>query len=158
MRPNQAYSSFRELTYPIRTDELVELIGDTELELPAGTETIGEVFDRLSSETYADPREAYTMFLSGLSAKAIGRKSYSDRDPPVLGLREADPLLEEGTRFDAAGSHCGICRHVELVGDWDVTAYCALRDEIVQPVVDDVCSDFVSSGWDYTGRGTAGDR
>lgn len=155
MRPNDAYSAFAELTYPLSTDELVARIGDVELELPNGTETVREVFGRVASETYDGPQEVYTIFLSALSTKAIGRKGYSDRDPPLYKLRDreprvVDPLLDDETRFDVDGPHCGICRHVKRVGDWDVVAYCRLKDEVVEPIVDDVCSDFVSVGWFHT--------
>lgn len=137
---SEAERAFTELEYPKTTREIVEDIGDIELELPIGTETIGEVFGRLGRETYEDASEAYTMFQSGLSSKAIGRKWYSDRDPPVW--YSVDPLLKEDTRHDSSGPHCGICQHVSLLGDWDVIAYCECRTEIVQPVVDDVCGDF----------------
>lgn len=140
MDVSKAKRAFTDLDYPTTTRDIVEEIGETELELPIGTETVGEVFGRLGEETYADASEAYTMFQSGLSSKAIGRKWYSDRDPPTGS--SGDPLLQAETRHDCAGPHCGICHHVSLVGDWDVVAYCESREEIVQPEVDDVCEDF----------------
>lgn len=151
MRPSQAFDTFEALSYPSTTGELVDEIGATELRLPNGTETIREVFARLDADTYADPWDAYTMFLSALTTAAIGRKAYSDRDPPVFGIgdvdsRARDPLLEDESRFDAPGPHCGVCRHMKRVGDWDVVAYCQLREETVEPTVGDVCSDYASLG------------
>lgn len=155
MRLTRSFGAFENLTYPITTDELVDRIGETELELQNGKETIKEVFDRLSPETYINPSEAHLTFLSALSTKAIGRKAYSDRDPPLFGIgdvdpRAVDPLLDDDTRFDVDGPHCGICQHMNRVGDWDAIAYCTLHNDIVEPQVDDVCSNYVTLGWDYS--------
>ena len=142
MRPNQAKRVLEGLEYPVTTAELVEEVGDTEIDLPLGTETIADVFDRLGSETYAEPSDAYAMFLSGLSAKAIGRKGYTDRDPPTQPAISS--LLADDTRLDAGGPHCGICQHVELVGDWTVVGYCDRHDRVVEPEVGEVCGEFKS--------------
>lgn len=157
MRPNGVYDELAEIAYPATTEEIVDRLGDVELELPNGTETIEAVFNRIESGTYENPRQAFTTFLSALSTKAIGRKAYSDRDPPVFGLgdedpRASDPLLDEDTRFDVDGPHCGICRHVTRVGDWDVIAYCTLQEEAVEPTIGDVCAHFAPMGWSYTGQ------
>lgn len=151
MRPNQAERTFAELEYPVTSAELIDELGDIEIDLPIGTESIGDVFARVGSDTYIEPGEAYSMFMSGLSSKAIGRKGYSDRDPPVVPSH--DTLLSDESRFEAGGPHCGICQHVELVGDWDVVAYCDVGDELVEPVVGDVCPDFETVGWSYTRTG-----
>lgn len=140
MRPNQTKRVFERLEYPITTADLVEEIGDEEIDLQIGTETVGDVFGRLASETYEDPSEAYTMFLSGLSTKAIGRKGYSDRDPPVQPTTGSSPIGD--TPLDADESRCGTCQHVELVGDWSAVGYCTLRDDVVEPIVGDTCSEF----------------
>lgn len=154
MRMNRAYRVFERLPYPITTEELVDRIGEMEFEVQNGIETVEDVFARVQPETYANSDEAHLMFLSALSTKAIGRKAYSDRDPPMFGIGDIDPravapLLEDETRFDVDGPHCGICQHMKRVGDWDVMAYCPLRRDIVEPQVDKVCSDYVSMGWGY---------
>lgn len=150
MRLRQAQRLFQDLSYPLTTDELVARVGDAEINLPKGTETVADVFSRLSPGTYSGPEEAYTLFLSGLSDKAIGRKWYSDRGPSHPRPR-IDPLLTDDTRFEVDGPHCGICQYVELPGDWDDVAYCTYHDEIVEPAVDDVCEVFTMTGWSYTG-------
>jgi hypothetical protein len=150
MRLNRVENLLENLTYPITTDEVVERVGDRRIELENGHETLAEVFGRVGSETYNTPEEAHLTLLSALSTKAIGRKAYSDRDPPTFGFADSDPrienpLLEAATAHKAGGPHCGICEHVRIVGDWDAMAYCTLKDDIVEPVVDEVCPDYAQS-------------
>lgn len=143
MRPNKAKNTFENLEYPITTDELVAEVGDVGVTLQIGTETISDVFERVGAETYSEPEEAYLTFLSALSTKAIGRKGYSDRDPPVGST--GDPLLSDDPRFDSNEPNCGVCEHVEITGDWDAITYCERHDRIVEPISEGVCSDFVKT-------------
>ncbi|MFQ3295065.1 MAG: hypothetical protein ACI8VE_002147 [Natrialbaceae archaeon] len=150
MRPNGVETLLEDLTYPITTDELLDKVGDSRVELENGSENLSEVFGRVENETYSTPTEANLTFLSALSTKAIGRKAYSDRDPPVLGFGDRDPrivqeLLDEETRHDAGGPHCGICQHAKIVGDWDAMAYCEVKDNIVEPAVGETCADYTQS-------------
>jgi hypothetical protein len=150
MRLNDVETLFEGLPYPVTTEELLERVGDRSVELENGSETLTEVFGRVGSETYRTPTEAHLTFLSALSTKAIGRKAYTDRDPPILGFADSDPriendLLGEGTRHDAGGPHCGICQHVKIVGDWDAMAYCPVKDDVVEPVVGEICADYAPS-------------
>ncbi|MFP8951450.1 DUF2795 domain-containing protein [Natrialbaceae archaeon A-arb3/5] len=71
--------------YPATTDELIEAYGDRVLELPNGTESVGDVLDRFESETFEAPEEARFAIYSAVSNKAIGRIGYSDRDPMPVG-------------------------------------------------------------------------
>ncbi|MFB6142625.1 MAG: DUF2795 domain-containing protein [Halorientalis sp.] len=71
--------------YPATTEEVVEEYGHLELELPNGAERLRDVLDRLDSETFESAAELRTSMLNGLSADAIGRKGYSDRDPAAVG-------------------------------------------------------------------------
>ena len=73
------------LEYPATTEELIETYGDHSIELQNGTETLAEVLGRLGSETYEDPEDVRTALFTGVSHKAIGRRFYSDREPPALG-------------------------------------------------------------------------
>ena len=90
MRVNRACELFDGLTYPVTSHELGRLIGDTEIEHPDGSETVGEVLARFSADTFGCPEEARLMFLSALGAGAIGRKGYTDRDPPTSPAESAD--------------------------------------------------------------------
>lgn len=71
-------------SYPATTGELIDAHGDMEIDLPNGTETLGEVFGRLDSSTFETPEEARLMAYSAVGDAAIGRKFYSDRDPTLL--------------------------------------------------------------------------
>ena len=71
--------------YPMTTAEFVEKYGDHELELQNGSERIGEVLDRVAPETYRSSEDVRFTIYSAVSSAAIGRKGYSDRDPPPAG-------------------------------------------------------------------------
>jgi hypothetical protein len=85
MSLKQATTLLDRHEYPATSDQIADSYGDYELDLPNGTETLGEVFERVASETFADAREAQETMYSAVSDKAIGREGYSDRDPTVLG-------------------------------------------------------------------------
>ncbi|MFC6974874.1 DUF2795 domain-containing protein [Halomicroarcula sp. GCM10025709] len=80
-----ATETFDAQTYPLTTEELIEAVGDTTLELPNGTETLADALGRIDSETYETPEDARLATYSAVSSKAIGRKGYSDRDPIAMG-------------------------------------------------------------------------
>ena len=71
--------------FPATSEELVEAYGDRTIELQNGDETLAEVLTRLGSETYGSPQDVYDAVYTGVSANAIGRRFYSDRDPTTLG-------------------------------------------------------------------------
>lgn len=71
--------------YPATTEDLIDAYGDRTLDLPNGTETVGDVLARLESETYETPDDVRMALHCALSQKAIGRFGYSDRDPTPLG-------------------------------------------------------------------------
>ncbi|ELY55933.1 DUF5789 family protein [Natronolimnohabitans innermongolicus] len=71
--------------YPATTEELIDEYGDRTLELPNGSETVGDVLARLESETFESPEEARASVYCAVSDKAVGRVGYSDRDPTPVG-------------------------------------------------------------------------
>lgn len=75
------------LGYPIGHDELIDEHGNTELELSNGTSSLAEVLEPLQDQEqiYRDAEELETMILNMVGDEAIGRKNYSDRDPPSIG-------------------------------------------------------------------------
>lgn len=85
MSLKQASQLLDEYQYPADTDQLIDAHGEYELDLPNGTETLGEVLDRAGTETYESPREAQEAMYCAISSKAVGRRHYSDRDPTTLG-------------------------------------------------------------------------
>ncbi|QCS44156.1 DUF2795 domain-containing protein [Natrinema versiforme] len=71
--------------YPATTEELIEEYGDRTLELPNGSETVGDVLARLEPETFDNSEDARFAVYSAVSDKAVGRVGYSDRDPTPVG-------------------------------------------------------------------------
>ncbi|MFC7156484.1 DUF2795 domain-containing protein [Halomarina halobia] len=71
--------------YPATTEDLIEAYGDLELDLPNGSETVGEALRSVPDEVFSDADDARYALYSGVSSKAIGRKFYSDRDPYAVG-------------------------------------------------------------------------
>ncbi|OVE83436.1 DUF5789 family protein [Natronolimnobius baerhuensis] len=71
--------------YPATTEDLIADYGDHTLELPNGSEQVGDVLARLESETFNNPEEARFAIYTAVSEKAIGRVGYSDRDPTPVG-------------------------------------------------------------------------
>ncbi|WP_435348416.1 DUF5789 family protein [Haloarchaeobius sp. HRN-SO-5] len=83
-----------EQTYPLTATELEQELGDAELELPACTETVGEVLKRLAcEETFHTPEDVRYTLYGGVSDQAIGRKQYSDRDPTPVGSPEGPDVV-----------------------------------------------------------------
>ncbi len=87
-----ATEAFEAHDYPMTTEELIEAEGDTTLELPNGTETVGDALGRSAPETFETAEDAMLTTCAGLSSKAIGRKGYSDRDPIAMGEEGPDEV------------------------------------------------------------------
>lgn len=85
MRHNEIHELFEELSFPLTTEALVSAAGDEELEYPEGTETVEDICERVTLEEFESSEDATLVFRSALSEEAIGRKGYSDRDPPTIG-------------------------------------------------------------------------
>ncbi|ARS89596.1 DUF5789 family protein [Natrarchaeobaculum aegyptiacum] len=85
MLPNGAGEVIDDHEYPATTEELIEAYGDRTLELPNGSETVGDVLARLESETFETQEDVEFAVTCALSDKAIGRVGYSDRDPNPVG-------------------------------------------------------------------------
>ncbi|MUV90805.1 DUF2795 domain-containing protein [Halapricum sp. CBA1109] len=92
MKLTEATAAFDTHSYPATTAEMIEDYGEMELNLPNGTETMGDALGRLDGETFESAEEARMAAYSAVSSKAIGRKGYSDRDPALPGEEGPDPL------------------------------------------------------------------
>jgi hypothetical protein len=79
-------------SFPATTGELIEEYGQLELDLPNGSETVGDALGRLAAETYEDAEGAKLAVRSAISEKGIGRKGYSDRDAPSIGESRPDQV------------------------------------------------------------------
>lgn len=72
-------------SYPATVDELVEAYGEYELELSSGSQTFGDALSTCATSSYRSPQEVREEVLAFVDDRAIGRKHYSDRTPPVIG-------------------------------------------------------------------------
>lgn len=86
--------------YPVRREDLAARYGDTAVELPNETETLGDVFDRLTDTEYETAREAKAAAIgeiAGVSVAAdeyVHERSVDPEEAGDLGTVE-DPLAEE---------------------------------------------------------------
>ena len=76
------------LTYPTTTETITSEYGARELQFQDGTERVDRVLDRFGSQTFASADEVRLTLYGALPQEAVGRKGYTDRDPP--GLDEVD--------------------------------------------------------------------
>lgn len=90
MRVNDALDEIRHVSYPATPGEIVDELDDPVLQLPNGEERLAEAFDRIDVDRLDCPEDATLSMLSALSEDAIGRKGYSDRDPPTESDRRID--------------------------------------------------------------------
>ena len=54
--------------------------------LPNGQVRLADVFERVGVTVCRDPAEAQDLFRMAVGEEAIGRKRYTDRDPPMPGV------------------------------------------------------------------------
>lgn len=92
MRLNGTGDKLDTHEYPATRDEIIEAYGNSRIDLPNGTETLGEVLARISDETYEGPEDARTAVFTGVGHEAVGRRFYSDRDPTALGESGPEPV------------------------------------------------------------------
>ena len=77
--------------FPATKTKLIEAYGESELVLQKGVQTLREVLEPFPDETYDSAEEARQAVVHLVDNEAIGRKGYSDRDPPAFGeQREGD--------------------------------------------------------------------
>ena len=90
MRINSALRQLDEITYPVAVEDVVLRLNDPELELASGTQRLSEIFGSVDVQSVTSPDDAKLVMLSGLATEAIGRKGYSDRDPPTTRERTVE--------------------------------------------------------------------
>ena len=72
-------------TYPTTSEEFIAAHGDHTIEHGDGDETLRTVLSRLGEETYAGPADVFDAVFTAVGHEAIGRRYYSDREPPSPG-------------------------------------------------------------------------
>jgi len=84
--------ALEDVTYPADCADVVETCGDRVITFQVGEETVAEAFGRCDAGQLRNRREARQTLLSSVSEGAIGRKYYSDRDPPIPDAEWHDPV------------------------------------------------------------------
>ena len=75
-------SALETQSYPTTTDTFITEHGDLELNLPDGTITVGQLLAHLPDQEIETEEDARLTIYWAFGEAAIGRKGYSDRDPP----------------------------------------------------------------------------
>lgn len=83
MKINELLARLETMTYPKTTDHVVEELDDPTLTLVDGKDRLSSVFERVDDEVFDCCDDAKLAVLGGLKGDAVGRKGYSDRDPPT---------------------------------------------------------------------------
>ena len=84
MRLNALGEKLSAHQYPATSDELIDAYGESRIELPEGTETLGSVLGRAGPETFVSSGEVHETLRGNVGHEAVGRRFYSDRDAPTV--------------------------------------------------------------------------
>ncbi|WP_435123835.1 DUF5789 family protein [Halobaculum sp. D14] len=85
MRLTGTDADLTDHSYPATSGELIDAYGECRIELQDGAESVGTVLGRLGPDTFESAEEVRDALYGGVSAEAIGRRFYSDRDAPAVG-------------------------------------------------------------------------
>ena len=88
MRLIEFERSIDGLDYPTTTETITNEFGGQEIQFQEGSERVDQVIGRFGAETFASADEVRMSLYGALPGDAVGRKGYTDRDPP--GLDEFD--------------------------------------------------------------------
>lgn len=91
MRLNQLPTVLEDLTYPLTAEELSAALDGQTLTHPAGEEPAAAVVARSGTEAVVSADDAWLTMVAAVDEDAVGRKFYTDRDPPC-GPREFDAV------------------------------------------------------------------
>lgn len=80
-----------DVTYPTDCDEVLDICGDRTIDLQVGEETVADAIGRCNAGELQSQQAARETLPSSVSEAAIGRKYYSDRDPPIPGVEWHEP-------------------------------------------------------------------
>ena len=85
MRLTEFDRTLDRLEYPTTTERIASEFGGQELHFQDGSARVDRVIGRFGSETFSCADELRTTLYGSLPGEAVGRKGYTDRDPPALG-------------------------------------------------------------------------
>lgn len=92
MRVNEILLQLEDLSYPMTAGTVATELDDVEIQFPNGSERLVDALERCDEEAFDCPEDAKLTLLSSLDGDAVGRKGYSDRDPPTVCDSRADRL------------------------------------------------------------------
>lgn len=90
MRVNDVLGCLDGLTYPTTPARIIAELDDPPIHCANGEERLSHVFQRIRVPTLSSSDDAKLTFLCALNDVAVGRKYYTDRDPPVAGEHGPD--------------------------------------------------------------------
>lgn len=83
---------FDDCEFPMTMADMRSLLADRTLEVANGTESVAEAIERGGGDTFHTREDAELALLSGVGGAAVGRRKYSDRDPPHPGEEGPRPV------------------------------------------------------------------
>lgn len=85
MRLSTARDRFvSEFTFPVTREEVIEQLGDVEIEGPTNNpETVGEVLERTDEQSFPSPDALYDTIIASVGTQYVGRRFYDDRGSNV---------------------------------------------------------------------------
>lgn len=91
MRLNQFQTFLETLPYPLSAAEVAATLDGQTIDYPSGEESIADIVHRCGTDSWQSADDAWLSMLAALDEAAIGRKYYTDRDPPC-GPNDFDPV------------------------------------------------------------------
>lgn len=88
---DQLPTALDDLSYPLTADELSASLSGEVITYPSGDESLDAVVERSGSDVIWSADDAWLTVVGALDEGAIGRKGYTDRDPPC-GPNEFDAV------------------------------------------------------------------
>lgn len=82
--------ALQSMDYPVDCDAVVAEWGDHELDLPKGSERVGDALGPLGDESFESPEELRRAVLTMVDADAVGREDYSDRGDTTEQATDSD--------------------------------------------------------------------
>lgn len=92
MRLNGIDERLERQQYPATTSEIIAAHGNESVDLAEGSERLGDILTRMGEETFERPDDVFTAIRSGVCARGVGRRFYSDRDPDTPGEQGPEPV------------------------------------------------------------------
>ena len=82
MELDQLPAALDRLTYPLTAEELRAALAGEVIAHPTGDEPLDAVVRRSGSDVVRSADDAWLSVVGALDEGAVGRKGYTDRDPP----------------------------------------------------------------------------